>query len=64
MDPPDGSLGDNFQEIGEGAHVLLIDKISMIGCTSTGRTQFMCKYDMKKNRLKISAKWDKFYVRR
>ena len=56
MVPPDGSLGDNLQRNCEGVHVLLVDERSMIGCTTLGWIEFMCKYGMK-NRLKNSASW-------
>lgn len=43
MKPPVGSLGENLQKHCEGLNVLLVDERSMIGATTLGWMEFMCR---------------------
>jgi len=43
MKPPVGSLGENLQKNCEGLKVLLVDERSMIGATTLGWMEFMCR---------------------
>ena len=47
MKPPEGTLGEKLQQNCEGFKVLLVDEISMIGATTLGWKEFMCRYGVK-----------------
>jgi hypothetical protein len=47
MKPPEGTLGEKLQQNCEGLKVLLVDERSMIGATTLGWMEFMCRYGVK-----------------
>ena len=47
MKPPEGTLGEKLQHNCEGLKVLLVDERSMIGATTLGWMEFMCRYGVK-----------------
>ena len=46
MKPPEGILGENLQSNCDGVKVLLVDERSLIGATTLGWMEFMCRYGM------------------
>ncbi|CAG2185619.1 PIF1 [Mytilus edulis] len=46
MNPPEGILGENLQSNCDGVKVLLVDERSLIGATTLGWMEFMCRYGM------------------
>ena len=44
MTPPQGTLGKSLQENCDGLEVLLVDERSLIGATTLGWMEFMCRY--------------------
>ena len=47
MKPPEDTLGEKLQQNCEGLKVLLVDEISMLGATTLGWMEFMCRYGVK-----------------
>jgi predicted deacylase len=47
MKPHERTLGEKLQQNCEGLKVLLIDEKSMIGATTLGWMEFMCRYGVK-----------------
>jgi hypothetical protein len=43
MKPPEGTLGEKLQQNCEGLKVVLVDERSMIGATTLGWMEFMCR---------------------
>jgi hypothetical protein len=44
MKPPEGALGEKLQKNCQGLKVLLVDERSLIGATTLGWVEFMCRY--------------------
>ena len=44
MKPHEGSLGEKLQINCQGLKVLLVDERSLIGATTLGWVEFMCRY--------------------
>jgi hypothetical protein len=47
MKPPEGTLGEKLQQNCQGLKVLPVDERSMIGATTLGWMEFMCRYGVK-----------------
>ena len=56
MKPHSGTLGEKLQQNCEGLKVLLVDERSMIGTTTLGWMEFMCRYGIK-NGENIDQSW-------
>jgi hypothetical protein len=56
MKPHEGTLGKKLQQNCEGLKVLLVDERSMIGATTLGWMEFMCRYGVK-NGENIDQSW-------
>ena len=56
MKPHEGTLGEKLQQNCEGLKVLLVDERSMIGTTTLGWMEFMCRYGIK-NGENIDQSW-------
>ncbi|CAC5388042.1 unnamed protein product [Mytilus coruscus] len=46
MKPPEGITGENLQSNCDGVKVILVDERSLIGATTLGWMEFMCRYGM------------------
>ena len=44
MKPPEGALGEKLQKNCQGLKILLVDERSLIGATTLGWVEFMCRY--------------------
>ena len=47
MKPHEGTLGKTLEQNCESLKVLLVDERSMIGTTTLGWMEFMCRYGVK-----------------
>ena len=56
MSPPDGTLGESLQNNLDGVEVLLIDERSMIGCTTLGWMEYLCRCGLEKG-INASKSW-------
>lgn len=56
MTPPIGSTLSKLQSDCEGVKVLLVDERSLVGCSTLGWMEYMCRYGMNKG-LMSSSSW-------
>ena len=47
MKPHEGTLGEKLQQNCKGLKVLLVDERSMVGATTLGWMEFMCRYGVR-----------------
>lgn len=52
---PDGTTGKNLQKKCEGLKTLLVDERSLIGCTTLGWMEFMCRSGVNKGKNAMSS---------
>ena len=57
MSPPEGTAGEQLQKNGDGLHMLLVDKRSLIGASTLGWMEFNARYGMNKGQ-NCSQFWD------
>ena len=56
MSPLDGNIGESLQKNCDGVKVLLVDERSLIGCTTLGWMEYLCKCGIKKG-IDTSESW-------